>query len=152
MITEICKVKKSAAKGGIARVEIERQEKCASCNVCSFNKHSSIVVPAIADIACVEGDTVEVRMPEQSIKGAWLYLYLIPLATMLIGLIAFMRFEAWVQAIAIGVGLLLGFAVARLAEVGLRKQRKFMPVIVKKSETATSVSNANIQMIENIGG
>lgn len=127
-MNEFCKVKK--VKRGYAYVELVKSEKCAGCNVCSFNNKKSIVAPAKCDIPVEVGQTVEIVMPTKSAGAATLLIYAVPLALMLAGALIGLIGEWWLQLTLAVIGLSIGLLCAHLIDRAYRKKAGVLPCVI----------------------
>lgn len=131
-MTEVVTVVKD--KGKTAVVELKRTEKCAGCNKCSFNRRSTVKTLAIKDTDCATGDLVVVELPEKEILLAPLFLFVIPIACLLAGIVLGQKLALGWQLAVIAASLAVGLGILYAADRLYRRQRKFMPVITEKYE------------------
>ena len=127
-ITETCEV--SYIKRGLYYVKLTKNAQCEGCKVCTFGRKDHLVLPAQSQVECKAGDTVSVVMPEESVKGSYIYLYIIPLITMFAGLMAFYLLGEWFMLLGCLLGLTVGFAAVYLIERIFRRRKKYLPMIV----------------------
>ncbi len=123
-------------KNGSYRIRIIKSAKCNGCKACGFGRKNHIILPAVSQIECDIGDTVNVRMPEKSIKGAYVYLYLVPLLFLFAGImIPYNKGETFMM-IGGAIGLATGFLTTLLIEKLFKRRKVYMPTILEKiSET-----------------
>ena len=116
-------------KRGLYYIRLTKNEKCEGCKACGFGKKNFLVVPALSDIPCNVGDEVTVAMPQSRVKGAYLYLYLLPLLFLFAGLmIPYGHGEGWMLLGGV-IGLCAGIPVVYGIERLFRRRKKYLPVI-----------------------
>lgn len=117
---------------GRAYVGLAPNAQCSGCKACIFGKNKQKVdVPAVMEVECKKGDIVLVDVPQREIIAAPIYLYLMPLLSMLVGLIIGNFINIYVQII-LGFGLLfLSFMAIYFIDRVYFKGKKYSPKIVK---------------------
>lgn len=138
---EECNVVK--VKGDYAVIELERKPECEGCKACSFNRRNSLRMTAMRSADCSVGDRVSVQMPEKSIKGSYLVLFLIPLALMLAAVLITAKYEWYVQVPSIVGALLLGLAIIVLCDGIIKKKAAYMPKIINVIKNTHHIGEAN---------
>lgn len=121
-------------KGDRAYISIDRREKCAGCKACLFGRSNKMTILAIIEADCAAGDDVLVKMPEAETPAASVTLYLLPLIFFVGGflLARLISGSELLQALS-GLALCaVSFIFVGLIDSAYRKQKKFMPVIIKK--------------------
>lgn len=108
-------------KGGTAYVEIVKSAECNGCKACVFGaKGDRLVLPARNDLLAAVGDRVEIIPPPPRPVFAFVMLFVLPLAALLVGLFiarAVTASEPWIiagAAIGLGAGLSAVFAAEKL--------------------------------------
>ena len=123
-------------KKNLYYVKLTKNAKCEGCKACGFGRKNYLIVPAQSEIECRAGDRVAVRMPEKGVKGSYLYLYLLPLACMFAGLMAPYGHGEARMFLGGMIGLAIGIAAVYGIERLCRRRKKYLPVIVQKTENA----------------
>lgn len=126
-ITEECNVVK--VRGSRAIIELVRKPECDGCQACAFNRRSSIKMTARKEVDCYAGDRVTVQMPEKTIKGSWLVLFVFPLALLIIAVCLTVNLDWYFQIAAVCAALLIGLGVAILCDFLIKRNSKYIPTI-----------------------
>lgn len=126
-IIEECNVIK--VKGDYAIIELTRKPECEGCKACAFNRRNTIRMTAKCETSCLVGDKVMVEMPEKSVKGSWLILFVLPLVLLLASVLITASSVWYIQLVSIAAALLLGLCGAMLCDFAIRRHSKFIPTI-----------------------
>ena len=126
-LVEECRVVKVI--GDYAVIELERKPECDGCKACAFNRRNILRMTARSEIPCAAGDMVSVEMPQKSIKGSYLVLFLLPLVLMLIAVSVTAEFAWYVQIPSILGALLLGLIATFLCDKLIKRKAAYMPTI-----------------------
>lgn len=119
-------------------VRLTKNEKCSGCKACGFGKKNYLDMPALCEIDCKAGDTVTIALPEKQVKGAYLYLYLLPLAFMFAGLMIGYTHGERIMFLGAAIGLTISIPVVYVIERLFRKSKKYLPTVLQViSETDT---------------
>ncbi|MCL2797449.1 MAG: SoxR reducing system RseC family protein [Firmicutes bacterium] len=129
-MTELGVVQK--VKKSLAYVEIKRTSKCEGCKACAFGDNMAIVLPSLMECPCAPGDTVVLKMPEQSFAGASLVLFLLPLALFFVGLFSGLALGPYFMLLFAVVFLAIGIGFSVLIDRALRKNPKYVPVVTDR--------------------
>ncbi len=140
-ITEECKVIK--VKKNFAVIELERKPQCDNCKACAFNRRNTVRMSARLDTECRAGDSVIVEMPQKSIKGSSLVLFLAPLLLMLAAVIITANYRWYVQIPSIIGALLIGLCLIILFDRLIRRNAAFMPTVKKIIENNNHIGETN---------
>ena len=120
---------------GILSVVFERPEACTQCNGCLKRDCAHVDIPGEADI----GDSIDVEMPGGIIVGASAIAYIVPLVSLLLGLLSGAKLQTLLgvamdanlfSALCALLGLALGLLVASAVDKTLRNRRQWQPKVV----------------------
>lgn len=115
-----------------ATVEIVRSAACEGCKACVFASKKRMKIPASNTVGAVVGDSVVLTPPPAKPMLAYLILFGVPLALLIVGLlvpVAFTDKEPY-YFIGAAIGLLVGLAIV-LALDRLYYSKKYLSKIVK---------------------
>jgi positive regulator of sigma E activity len=131
-------------KHNLAFVEIRRLEKCDGCKLCAFGGNKSVVWPSIMKTECRPGDSVILEMPQKTMAGSSVLLFLLPLALFSLGLVAGMFLSELFMVLFGFIFALSGAVISFCAERAVRLNPKYAPVVVGRLESAPDLTdNAN---------
>ncbi len=131
-------------KRGATYVRLTKSDACGACKACAFGRKNIVVLQANRECECSVGDRVTVRMPESTIKGSYLLLYLLPLLFLLAGLLAGSPWGEKVMFVCAICALILGFVAVSLLDRLFRRQKKYLPTIVSVSDVSDVKEKENI--------
>ncbi len=119
-------------KGERLRVCFERPDSCEGCKGCGkgfLPKKELLTVFGEAEV----GDMVEVQLPEGQLLKATLLAYVLPLLFLVAGLVLGMlaRLGDAITVVLAFVGLFVGYALARAADMRLRARPQWRPTVIK---------------------
>lgn len=120
-------------ENGRPMVCFDRLETCEKCAGCLDQKKQALV-RVLGEAQ--EGETVDVELPDHQILGLSMIMYAIPLAGLLIGLLAGNAVFAreWQTLLCGLAGLALCLAIVRLIDGRIRNEVKWQPHIVRRHE------------------
>lgn len=121
-------------ENGRPMVCFDRLELCDKCEGCLDNKKQALV-RVLGDAQ--QGDLVDVELPDNQILGLSIVMYAIPLAGLLIGLLAGNAVfnKEWQALLCALAGLAVSFGIVRLIDGKIQNEIKWQPHIVRKHET-----------------
>jgi sigma-E factor negative regulatory protein RseC len=124
-----------------AKLLMTKHAACESCGACHRGKENmNMNIIAFNEVDAQIGDTVEVDMETQSVLGAAFIVYVIPLFTLLAGLIGGnyllkkIGFTRNIEIHAAGIGLImmgLTFLIIKLFDNVFKKDQRYIPAITK---------------------
>ena len=120
------------AKGTALKVCFERPEMCAHCKMCAEGIREGSTVIMLRGNART-GDTVEVEMPDRQLLRYTAAAYLIPLAMLLLGLLAggLLHLTEALQAVTALVCLGIGLLLVYLYDKHLTRNGNALPTLVR---------------------
>ncbi|MDE7394829.1 MAG: SoxR reducing system RseC family protein [Clostridiales bacterium] len=121
----------TASKKSISYVKITKNEACEGCKACAFGRKNVLVLPAQSLVPCSKGDKVKIRMPSEQVKGAYLYVYLLPLLFLFAGLMIGLPLGEKVMYLTAFLCFCGSIPVVYGIERLLRRQKKYLPMIVE---------------------
>ena len=127
-----------ASSNGILQICFERPEMCAQCGACMGHKphEETVQVKGSGEV----GDIAAVEMPDAKIVKVSLIAYIIPLITLMIGLLigqTLLKSDLWAALCGIAA-LALGLLAVRLFDRRLGRQKAWQPQLVAVSKPAPS--------------
>lgn len=128
--TEVCLVH-SHKKSGYY-ITMTKSAKCEGCKACGFGRKNKLVLPALSQIECEVGDRVVVQMPESSVKGSYVYLYLLPLLFIFVGMMIPYGHSELYMFIGAAIGFCVSIPLVYLIERLFRRRAKYLPIIIRK--------------------
>ncbi|RLT88474.1 MULTISPECIES: SoxR reducing system RseC family protein [unclassified Ketobacter] len=127
---------------GLAWVETLRQSACDSCSAKSGCGHSALAklgqnaihMQAVCEIDVTIGDQVVVGVPEEIMVKSSILAYLMPLLTMMVGVLLADSFwgQDLLTALAGIIGLALGFVILRWHFHRNRHDERYQPVVLRR--------------------
>ncbi|MCL2861726.1 MAG: SoxR reducing system RseC family protein [Firmicutes bacterium] len=128
-MTETCVVKK--VKGNFAYIEVRKHEVCSECRSCLFGTEETLVMPALMEISCKEGDIARVEMPKKQFVATPFIFFGLPLFFFMIGLLLGRVISSydWVMIVSGFVGAILALVLAYFFDKSIKTNKKYMPVI-----------------------
>ena len=134
----------TSVDGNRARVLMQKHSSCSNCGACKMgDEKMEMEIDAINKAKAQTGDEVEVDMENQNVLKAAFIIYVIPLISLLIGIIvgssvlAIMNIERYSDFIAGGVGFIflgISYLVIKLKEKNFKGDTQFTPIITKTVE------------------
>lgn len=122
-------------------IKLTKSAKCDGCKACGFGRKNYVILPAISEVECNTGDCVEVEMPEKSVKGAYVFLFLLSLLFMFVCLmIPYGHGEIYMFIGGI-IGLVISIPVIYAIERLYRRQKKYLPKIISKISVTEEKNN-----------
>lgn len=122
-------------------VKITKSSECNGCRACGFGRKNHIIMLAQSNIDCEVGDTVSIRMPDKTVKGSYLYLYLLPLLLAFIGIMSAYGHGEKLMFLCGAIGLAVSFPLIYLIERLFRRKKGYLPVILGKIQSEEGVNN-----------
>lgn len=139
-----------ARKKNLYYVKLVKNAKCDGCKACGFGRKNFLIVPALSEVECAEGDRVTVQMPESGVKASYVYLYLLPLLCLFIGLMIPYGHGEWWMLLGGACGLAASIPVVYAFERLFRRRRQFLPVILRMADESEGEAQAeDVQAKEN---
>lgn len=126
-------------KGNKAEVEVIRTSACAKCKVCSLDSEKKVIKVWVQnDLNANVGQVVEIEIENRALISATFIMYVIPLASFLVGVMLGLNFAntlniGWEEPFSLLTGLLfmfLAFLAIYLNNKRFEKSRMFTSRIV----------------------